>query len=922
MKQRQTPITKLITIVLLTVITLFAGCNNETPSIVAVSSVEIQKPERTTLAVGETLQLNAVVRPDNATDKTVIWSSSDDNLAIVENGEVTALAAGEVSITAKAGSVESDPLKIKVVDKPITVESITLNESGIELIEGQSFSLIATINPDDATYSVIWRSSSSSVATVNEEGVVTAVSAGETEITATAGDKSATCTVVVKVPAVKLQEISIRPEKLLLDVDGEGQLVAVLNPAGASADIKWSVEDESIVTINENGLVKAVKAGTTKVTATATAGDITVTDSCEVIVEEGSETVNISFDKTSMTLTPGKSENIVLTAPEGVTVEWGSGNTEVATVDAHGVVTAVGVGETIIFASTAEGATASCIVTVEAVEVSTIKINAAEQPENLKIGDVFTLTALIEPENATDKTVRWSSDNERVAVVDDGKVEIVGVGVANVTVTSNSNSAASDSVTIEVKPIAVTSVILDRQTLELTVGTKETLKATVLPEDATDTNVVWTTSDEFVATVNNGVVTAVSEGKAAITATAGDKSATCEVTVKLAYIPVNKIAIDTTSVSLSVGESATLKATVEPDNATDVSIEWSSSNDGIVSVDSNGKITAKAIGKATIIAKAGDKTASCEVTVNAPVSGGIIEPEGINPDDYSDIQQFTDADTALQEMISTVLDDAGHLLYSDIPNLAATTYAMKNPGVYADTRFEVESDGIKMTAVKDIVIAFEPAYGSGYEVQIVLKSGGCMSTSFVGGARIIETSVEFDGDEYNVSTDTDGQFVVTDNSGEPIYWEGISSMIGNVSGLWMLKVMTVILNDEIIGKGPIEINNIYITGDAVISISKHNLDTSEVDAVAVLNNYKVIDGAPGAPDAEKTYSSKGLRFTASSEEAFLRGPLTYEDNEGETHEFYFDVKQVTYYDDDDMYHMKQTGYIVYNNTLYDATYTK
>ena len=904
MKQRQTPITKLITIVLLTVITLFAGCNNETPSVVAVSSVEIQKPERTTLAVGETLQLNAVVRPDNATDKTVIWSSSDANLAIVENGEVTALAAGEVSITAKAGSVESDPLKIKVVDKPITVESITLNESGIELIEGQAFSLIATVNPDDATYSVIWRSSSSSVATVNEEGVVTAVSAGETEITATAGDKSATCTVVVKVPAVKLQEISIRPEKLLLDVDGEGQLVAVLNPAGASADIKWSVEDGSIVTINKNnGLVKAVKAGTTKVTATATAGDITVTDSCEVIVEEGSETVNISFDKTSMTLTPGKSENIVLTAPDGVTVEWGSGNTEVATVDAHGVVTAVGVGETIIFASTAEGATASCIVTVEAIEVSTIKINAAEQPENLKIGDVFTLTALIEPENATDKTVRWSSDNERVAVVDDGKVEIVGVGTANVTVTSNSNSAASDSVTIEVKPIAVTSVILDRQTLELTVGTKETLKATVLPEDATDTNVVWTTSNEFVATVNNGVVTAVSEGKAAITATAGDKSATCEVTVKLAYIPVNKIAIDKTSVSLSVGESATLKATVEPDNATDVSIEWSSSNDGIVSVDSNGKITAKATGKATITAKAGDKTASCEVTVNAPVSGGIIEPEGINPDNYSDIQQFTDADTALQEMISTVLDDAGHLLYSDIPNLAATTYAMKNPGVYADTRFEVESDGIKMTAVNDIVIAFEPAYGSGNEVQIVLKSGGWMSTSFVGGARIIETSVEFYGDEYNVSTDTDGQFVVTDNSGEPVYWEGISSMIGNVSGLWMLKVMTVILNDEIIGKGPIEINNIYTTGDAVISISKLNLDTFEVNVIAAFDNCKVIDGAPGAPDAEKTYSSKGLRLTAS----YFRGPLTYVDNDGETHEFYFDITNGS------------IGYILYNNVLYCGT---
>ena len=128
-------------------------------------------------------------------------------------------------------------------------------------------------------------------------------------------------------------------------------------------------------------------------------------------------------------------------------------------------------------------------------------------------------------------------------------------------------------------------------------------------------------------------------------------------------------------------------------------------------------------------------------------------------------------------------------------------------------------------------------------------------------------------------------------------------MIGNVSGLWMLKVTTVILNDEIIGKGPIEINNPYTTGDAVVSISKLNLDTFEVNVIAAFDNCKVIDGAPGAPDAEKTYSSKGLRLTAS----YFRGPLTYVDNDGEAHEFYFDITNGS------------IGYILYNNVLYCGT---
>ena len=191
-------------------------------------------------------------------------------------------------------------------------------------------------------------------------------------------------------------------------------------------------------------------------------------------------------------------------------------------------------------------------------------------------------------------------------------------GEALITVkTEDGGKTASCTVTVKEKIIPVESISLNQTTLSLKIGEKETLQAMVSPENATTKNISWSSDKTDVATVDeNGNVSANSVGTATITAKAGEQSATCTVTVKEKIIPVESITLDQSEKTLNIGETVTLKATVSPDNATNKSVTWSSDDEAVATVDTNGKVTAKSVGTATITATAGDKSATCTITVN------------------------------------------------------------------------------------------------------------------------------------------------------------------------------------------------------------------------------------------------------------------------------------------------------------------
>ena len=166
--------------------------------------------------------------------------------------------------------------------------------------------------------------------------------------------------------------------------------------------------------------------------------------------------------------------------------------------------------------------------------------------------------------------------------------------------------------------IPVSGITLSHTSATLVEGESLTLSATVTPADATDKTVTWSSSDETVATVDaNGLVKAIAPGTAVITAKAGDKSATCTLTVEKKVIPVSGITLSHTSATLVEGESLTLSATVTPADATDKTVTWSSSDETVATVDANGKVVAIAPGTAVITAQAGDFTATCEIVVSA-----------------------------------------------------------------------------------------------------------------------------------------------------------------------------------------------------------------------------------------------------------------------------------------------------------------
>lgn len=249
------------------------------------------------------------------------------------------------------------------------------------------------------------------------------------------------------------------------------------------------------------------------------------------------------------------------------------------------------------------------------------------------------LTATVEPTNATNKNVTWSSDHEAIATVDqNGTVTARNGGQAIITVTTADGSkTATCTVNVRVHiGVPVQSVGLNKTELALEVGKTGTLEAIVEPSDATNKNVTWSSSNSEVATVDNGVVTAVSAGEAIITVTTedGGKTATCKVTVNAPQtVPVTGVTLDKTSLDLKTGDNTTLTATVNPESATNKDVTWISDKPEIAAVE-GGTVTAKAAGTAIIAVTTidGGKIATCKVTVTpktVPVSSIQVQGKGV-----------------------------------------------------------------------------------------------------------------------------------------------------------------------------------------------------------------------------------------------------------------------------------------------------
>ena len=413
-------------------------------------------------------------------------------------------------------------------------------------------------------------------------------------------------------PEVKVSAIILNSTSLSMTEGDTFKLTATVSPDNATdKSVIWSSSNASIAEVTD-GVVTAVKEGAATITVASRDGGARAT--CEVAVAARTVDVeSVTLSQKEAVITVGKTLTLTATVmPENATdktVTWTSNNTSIATVD-NGVVTAVKPGSASITA-TAGGKNASCTVTVKEEYIDVTSVTLDETSCSLMEGESFTLYATVKPDDATEKSVIWKSSNEKVATVYGGKITAVSAGKATITATAGKVSATCE-VQVTAK-VAVESVTLDVKKITIYVGDTQTLTATVLPENATDKTVSWESSDDDVAIVQNGVVKGIAEGSATITATAGGRSATCAVTVK--KIEVESISLDKTSLEMNPDESEQLTVIFKPENATDKTVTWTTSDDGIAKVSAKGVVTAVKPGTATITATAGKFTTTCEVKV-------------------------------------------------------------------------------------------------------------------------------------------------------------------------------------------------------------------------------------------------------------------------------------------------------------------
>ena len=582
-----------------------------------VESIELSEYSITANLNGRLIQLNAIVRPDNAVNKKVLWSSTDTSKATVDkNGLVKVIKPGTVSIIATS---EDNPKVTAIcnINVLIPVNSISLDHAEKIMNVGDTVRLSYTMSPADASANgVIWTSTNPKVASINGTGLVSAKSPGTAVIILKSLDGGYTsyCNIIVKRNAAG---IKLDASALNLKAGEVYALKAALTPADSTdAKITWETSDAKVATVDANGKVTAKATGSAIIMAKLATG---ATAYCKVNVTTPVSGLLINFTEKTIYIKE-KFKLKVSVTPSNATeldVTWVSSNTKIATVDENGEVTGVAGGTAIITCKTKDGGySANCVLTVLE-GVTNISLNY--QTYYLGVDKSVTLVATVSSPSATNQEIRWSTSDSDIATVNQ-KGKVTGKKKGNVTITATAMDGSDAEATCEIQVVKpVESVSLNSASISLLVGQTRKLKVTVEPASATLKGIKWTSSDPSVAIVDeDGEVIAVKAGSATITAEALDNSGKKALSYVSVYdrVASTGITLQDKQVVMLPGEEKIVRGVTIPANSTD-KLTWSTDNTAVAKVDKNtGRITARAKGVAYITAMTDSgKTAQVEVIV-------------------------------------------------------------------------------------------------------------------------------------------------------------------------------------------------------------------------------------------------------------------------------------------------------------------
>jgi uncharacterized protein YjdB len=481
-----------------------------------------------------------------------------DTSALTTDGKVTVtpLSVGTAIITVRTrGSNISKTVVINVAKAPTYVNSLVLDKATLSLPVNGTYSLVATVGPDDATdKTVTWTSDRPNDVSVDpNSGLVKVLrdfTGAAAVITATTNghdpaNPAITRTCAVSVNTIAVDGISLSDTSITLYKGSWKTISAVITPSGAADPaVTWSSGDNNIATVDANGKITAIGVPTDKeygeTTITAQTSNSAVKATVTVKVLPAVLITSLTLNKSDLALNVGDEETLTVTGtPSNATnktINWTSSNTDVATVNSSGKIIAASKGTAVIKAESTDGSDkyASCVVTVNNIQVLNVYLDKSSF--DLSEGDTATVKATLYPTNATNQTIKWTSSNTSVATVDSKGNITAGAtkGYSIITAAATDGSGKYAECVVLSKPkISVTGITINYGTsLDLLVSDSTYLKATILPANATTQTATWTSSNTSVASIDStGLLKGLTLGEATVTATADGKTASIKITV-------------------------------------------------------------------------------------------------------------------------------------------------------------------------------------------------------------------------------------------------------------------------------------------------------------------------------------------------------------------------------------------------------
>jgi|UPI000831BD75 PGF-pre-PGF domain-containing protein len=643
--------------------------SEDAPTEPVATSITIS-PSTVTLAINETERFNATVldqRGREMTNVTVTWTSSNTTVGSIDaDGIFTALAVGTTEITASVDNVSgtaSVTVSEDIPAEPVPT-SITISPPTATLAINETERFNATVldqrGREMINVTVTWTSSNTTVGSIDADGIFTALAAGTTNVTASAGNISAEATVTVNDSEVEpiATEIRITPPRATLAVNDTQRFMATIfdqdgQPMSVS-EINWTSSNETVGSIDTNGIFTALAAGTTNVTASAgnISAEATITVNADepvlarLVIQPSAVTLNVGDDLLFEVSGFDRSGNVV----SDVAVTWASSDETVGTIDEFGTFIALAVGTTNVTV-TADNVSGTATVTVNDGEEEPIATTLAITPAaiTLNVNDTAVFAANALDQNGRPITVgsiNWTSSDETVGTIDAGGI-FTARAAGRTTITASGQNITG---TVDVRVTNESSGVVVTPS-EITVYAGDTRRFTAIPYDSEGSvvsgEVTWSSDDPSVGEIgSDGVFSALREGTTTITASVEGLNETGAATVTVLPAPMALTQITVSPSGFTIAANNTLALTVRDESGSVIpagNLTWESSDDAVGTVNESGTFTALKEGTVTLTASTGGASGSIQVTVEPSFSIPTrieLEPPTatVKP---GDIQEFT-----------------------------------------------------------------------------------------------------------------------------------------------------------------------------------------------------------------------------------------------------------------------------------------